>query len=286
MLRLLKKKRTVKPFAEAPAEICGVRVKVSTRASRLTLRVDVKLGDIVLTWPRGASEQGALRFITQNKDWIEQHRRKLPAPKVFAEGEVISIHGQPFEIIRRDGRGVTTLAPSPALRERAGERVRDVEDSEHLSTSLTLSLPRKGVGPALSRSAGEGISAGQLTIHCRPEHLPRRVKDFLKEKAREVLEAAAAEKLSDINKRAAGIRVIDPKTRWGSCAPDGQMMFSWRLILAPPPVLDYVVAHEVAHRIHMNHSRKFWALCASLTEDAGASRKWLRANGNTLMAYK
>ena len=234
MLKLLRKKRPI----EAPAEVGGVRVKPSQRARRMSLRLDVKIGDIVLTWPRGASEQGALRFVEQNRLWIEQSRRKLPQPKTFTEGGTISVHGQEYKIVRKDGRGVTSL------------------------------------------------SEGQLIVHSRPEHLSRRIKDFLKEKAREVLEEIAAEKLSDINKKAAGVRVIDPKTRWGSCSADGSMMFSWRLILAPPDVLDYVVAHEVAHRIHMNHSRKFWALCASLTTDAGEAKRWLKKNGHALMAYR
>ena len=234
MFGLLKKKQPI----EAPEEIAGVRVKVSARATRMALRVDVKAGDVVLTWPRGTSERGALRFIEQNRDWIERSRRKLPPPKAFSEGEIISIHGQEYKIVRKDGRGVTFLA------------------------------------------------AGHLVVHGRPEHMSRRIKDFLKEQAREVLEEVAAIKLSDLNLKSVGVRVIDPKTRWGSCAPDGRMMFSWRLILAPPEVLDYVVAHEVAHRIHMNHSRKFWALCASLTGDAAASRRWLRTHGSVLMAYR
>lgn len=248
MLRLLKNKRPIVAKRRSgakeisgtfvPAEIGGVRVKPSHRARRMTLRLDMKQGDIILTWPRGASEQAALRFIERNRDWIESRRRKLPAPKDFSEGEVISVHGQEYKIVRRDGRGLTAL------------------------------------------------EEGQLIIHCRVEHLPRRIKDFLKQKAHEVLEKVVAEKLSDINKKPTGLRVIDPKTRWGSCGPDGKLMFSWRLILAPPEVLDYIVAHEVAHRIHMNHSRKFWALCASLTTNAGASRRWLRANGNELMAYR
>jgi predicted metal-dependent hydrolase len=270
VLRLLKRK---KPSIEAPAEIGGVRVKASLRASRLTLRVDARIGDIVLTWPRGASEQGALRFITQHRDWIEQHRSKLPAPKVFAEGEVISVYGQDYEIVRRDGRGSAQLRHPAAGR---GLVVRSTFINGGFAADQTP--PCGGVA--------DNKNVGHLIIHCRPEYLSRRVKDFLKEKAREVLEDVVGEKLSDINKKNVGIRVIDPKTRWGSCAPDGQMMFSWRLILAPPQVLDYVVAHEVAHRIHMNHSRKFWALCASLTEDAGASRRWLKANGNALMSYK
>ena len=234
MLKLLRKKRPI----EAPAAVGGVRVKPSQRARRMSLRLDVKIGDIVLTWPRGASEQGALRFIEENRGWIEQRRHKLPQCKVFAEGEAISIHGREYKIVRKDGRGVTSLV--------------------------------------------EGL----LIVHSRPEHLSRRIKDFLKEKAREVLEEVVAEKLSDINQKSVGIRVIDPKTRWGSCAPDGSMMFSWRLILAPPDVLDYVVAHEVAHRIHMNHSPKFWALCASLTADAGEAKRWLKKNGHALMAYR
>jgi predicted metal-dependent hydrolase len=269
VLRLLRKKRPI----EAPDEVGGVRVKASQRARRMALRVDVKAGDIVLTWPRGASEHSALRFIEQNRQWIEQHRRKLPQPKAFVEGEVISVHGQEYKIVRRDGRGVTCLIPPkyphPNL--------------------LPEGEGTKGKPPLLPLPLGEGRgegTIGHLIVHGRPEHMSRRIKDFLKEKAREVLEDIAGEKLSDINQKPAGVRVIDPKTRWGSCSPDGRMMFSWRLILAPPEVLDYVVAHEVAHRIHMNHSRKFWALCASLTGDAGTSRRWLRTHGSALMAYR
>ncbi len=234
MFGLRKKKAPI----EAPAEIAGVRVKASQRARRMALRVDAKIGDVVLTWPRGASEHGALRFIESNRDWIEQHRRKIPVAKHFSEGEVIPVYGRDFRIVRRDGRGVTTLT----------------DDT--------------------------------LVVHSRPEHLERRIKNFLKETAEEVLSDIAAQKQDQLNLKSKPLRVIDPRTRWGSCSPDGRMMFSWRLILAPPHVLDYVVAHEVAHRVHMNHSRKFWALCASLTDDAGASRRWLKKNGSALMSYR
>lgn len=140
----------------------------------------------------------------------------------------------------------------------------------------------------ITRREGRGIAAleeDRLVIHCRPEHLHRRVKDFLKEAARDVLAELAAQKQDRLSLQPKEIRVVDPRTRWGSCSHDGRLMFSWRLILAPPAVLDYLVAHEVAHRLHMNHGRKFWTLCASLTEDAAAARRWLRKNGNLLMAY-
>ncbi|MCE9508151.1 MAG: M48 family metallopeptidase [Alphaproteobacteria bacterium] len=229
--------RSKKPI-QAPAEIAGIRVRVSPRARRMALRLDIKAGDIVLTWPRGASESTALRFIEENRRWIETRRQKIPAPQIFAHGEKISIYGEECTITHKTGRGVTRL---------------------------------------------EGKD---LIVHGRPEHLPRRIRDFLKQTARQVLEDRAAQKLEQIGRAPSDIRVIDPKTRWGSCSPDGSMMFSWRLILAPPGVLDYVVAHEVAHCIHMNHSKKFWALCASLTENAAASRRWLKAHGATVMAYR
>lgn len=223
---------------EAPAEIAGIRVKPSSRARRMSLKVDPKIGDIVLIWSPGASERTALNFIESNRGWIEQHRRRLPPPRRFAEGEVIPVYGRDFRIVRKEGRGTAQLRE------------------------------------------------GELVIHGRPEHLARRVKDFLKETAKDVLADIAAQKQDELGLKTKEIRVIDPKTRWGSCAPDGRLMFSWRLIMAPPEVLDYLVAHEVAHRVHMNHSRKFWALCASLTNNAAASRRWLRKNGNTLMSYQ
>ena len=74
-------------------------------------------------------------------------------------------------------------------------------------------------------------------------------------------------------------------SRWGSCGSDGALCFCWRLILAPEAVLDYVVAHEVAHLRYMNHGPRFWALVARLTPDAKGAQAWLKAHGDTLLAY-
>ena len=77
--------------------------------------------------------------------------------------------------------------------------------------------------------------------------------------------------------------VKDTSSRWGSCTADGTVMFSWRLVMAPPEVQDYVVAHEVAHLRHMDHSRQFWALTAQLTPHRRAATAWLAAHGAGLM---
>ena len=78
------------------------------------------------------------------------------------------------------------------------------------------------------------------------------------------------------------ISIRDQKTRWGSCSSEGNLSFNWRLILAPPDVLDYVVIHELCHRKEMNHSKEFWTLVESLMPDYKERRKWLRENGKNL----
>ncbi len=138
----------------------------------------------------------------------------------------------------------------------------------------------------ITPTAGRGVTrieGGNIIVHGQPEHLPRRMKDFLKKRAEEELQRLTDEKCKTLGIKTSLVQIRDPKSRWGSCGPDGRIMYSWRLVLAPPAVMDYVVAHEVAHRIHLNHSRRFWALCSSLCEDATTSRQWLRRDGRGLM---
>ena len=78
----------------------------------------------------------------------------------------------------------------------------------------------------------------------------------------------------------------DTRSRWGSCTHDGRLMFSWRLAMAPPEVLDYVAAHEVAHLQHMDHSPDFWAATGQLMPDYAARREWLRQHGHELLAWR
>jgi len=117
------------------------------------------------------------------------------------------------------------------------------------------------------------------------EHLQRRITDFLKAEARRELTERAHAKAARAGRRVARISLRDTQSRWGSCSADGSINFSWRLILAPEVVLDYVVAHEVAHLVHMNHGPRFWALAEKLTAETEAPRRWLRQNGASLLRY-
>lgn len=175
-----------------------------------------------------------------------------------------------------------------------GENTRWIEERRQKRVSAQLfadgmTVTVYGRPFTITHTAGRGLTRfddDKLIVHGQPEHLPRRVRDFLKDCARSVIEEKAGEKLEQIGRLPKDIRIIDPKSRWGSCSPDGSMMFSWRLVLTPPFVLDYVVAHEVAHCTHMNHGKKFWALCDQLAEDMTDAKRWLKTHGTTVMAYQ
>jgi predicted metal-dependent hydrolase len=87
-----------------------------------------------------------------------------------------------------------------------------------------------------------------------------------------------------IGRRAKAIRFKDTTSRWGSCTSDGSLSFSWRIMMAPAPVIDYLVAHEVAHLKEMNHGPKFWKLCRELCPDTDRCKDWLKRNGAALQA--
>jgi predicted metal-dependent hydrolase len=116
-------------------------------------------------------------------------------------------------------------------------------------------------------------------------HLSRRIHDYLKREAKRDLEAAsllAARGLGIDFKR---VSVRDQSSRWGSCSSSGVLSYSWRLIMAPPYVLEYLAAHEVAHLVEMNHSRRFWRLVDSICPHMGRAKAWLDAHGADLHRY-
>jgi predicted metal-dependent hydrolase len=117
------------------------------------------------------------------------------------------------------------------------------------------------------------------------QHAPRRVLDFLRREAKKILEARSFYFAEQINLSPKHITVRDTASRWGSCSTQRSLSFSWRLILAPPFVLDYVVAHEVAHMREMNHGPRFWRLVEELIGDVDKPQIWLREKGSALHRY-
>src|SRR5262249_33758651 len=129
------------------------------------------------------------------------------------------------------------------------------------------------------------IADGEIRVRGDQAHLGRRVRDFLMRLAREEMTRRSRLYAARINKRVARVTVRDTKSRWGSCSATGCLSFSWRLIFAPEAVLDYVVAHEVAHLAEMNHGPRFWRVVQTLTSDFTTPRAWLNRHRNRLLAY-
>jgi len=124
-----------------------------------------------------------------------------------------------------------------------------------------------------------------IRVAGRAEHAPRRLLDFLKKQARQELEAKIEGYAKTLAIRPSRITLRDTASRWGSCSSTRSLSFSWRLILAPPFVLDYVAAHEMAHLKEMNHGPKFWKLVRELAGDVRKPQEWLRQYGSALHRY-
>jgi predicted metal-dependent hydrolase len=130
---------------------------------------------------------------------------------------------------------------------------------------------------------GAWLEGDTILVAGAPEFLARRVADFLRAEARRHLSPLIAAKAQAAGLRPTRVSVKDTRSRWGSCAPDGALSFSWRLVMAPGFVQDYVAAHEVAHLRHMNHGPRFWALVAELTPHSKAAIVWLKRQGAGLL---
>jgi predicted metal-dependent hydrolase len=217
-------------------------------ARRFTLRVRFAARDAVLTMPQRGSLRDARAFAEGHAAWIAARLKRLPAVIPFEHGAVAPVRGLDHLLLNvPEARGV---AWSEALRE-----------------------------------AAPGAPAHALYVAGGSEHMPRRVRDYLKREARRDLEASVKKHTGAIGLAPRTIGLRDPVSRWGSCSAAGSLNFSWRLIMAPPFVLDYLAAHEVAHLVHLDHSPRFWALTRQLSADVDRAEAWLSAHGAHLHKY-
>ncbi|HMK80351.1 MAG TPA: SprT family zinc-dependent metalloprotease [Xanthobacteraceae bacterium] len=156
-----------------------------------------------------------------------------------------------------------------------------------------LALPLRGVAHTIMHRPGARgtawIEAGKhgaiLCVAGGRAHLSRRVRDFLKKEAKRDLDGASRRHAAALGVKIKRISVRDQVSRWGSCTVDGVLSYSWRLVLAPPHVLDYLAAHEVAHLVEMNHSARFWRVVARICPDFERAKSWLNGQGNALHRY-
>lgn len=201
-----------------------------------------------------------------------------------------------LRVSRMDGRVTLTLPP----RAREGEAMAFAATQEDwlrralaglpvmAGVNMGMEIPVEGRMLRVMQGTGRVVRAegDALLVPGDPLQAGRRVMAYLKALARTRLVAASDRYAAQVGRKFAAITLRDPRSRWGSCTADAGLMYSWRLVMAPPDVLDYVAAHEVAHLVEMNHSPAFWAVVARLRPDWQHQRNWLRAHGGDLQAYR
>lgn len=155
-------------------------------------------------------------------------------------------------------------------------------------------VPLRGLPHRIAHRAGargtawvepSGAEEPLLCVAGAAPHVGRRVGDFLRREAKRDLEAASRRFAAALGVTVKRVAVRDQASRWGSCSSTGVLSYSWRLILAPPFVLNYLAAHEVAHLAEMNHSAKFWRLVQRLCPDHQRAKVWLDVHGSDLHRY-
>ena len=227
------------------------RLRVDARARRVSLRIDQGAGEVVATAPNVRRLGEAVDFAKSRAVWIAGQMVRLPVSSSLLPGQTIEVLGAPCRLEAAPGRGKLLLA-----RDEAPMRIIAPEGERFTPTVLRL----------------------------------------LKAEARRVLAERTAVHAQALGQPQPAIMINDPKGRWGSCTPArkagfasaarvGRIRYSWRLILAPFEVLDYVAAHECAHLIEANHGPKFWALVETRVPNMKPHRKWLRDRGAALHAF-
>lgn len=238
--------------------------------------------------------------------------RSMKATRKTARPALLKIDGQAVEVsVRLNPRArrlivkvhpttgeVTVTAPSQRALDKA--LVFAQGQSDWIATQLSrvpnpVPLSTGSLVPFLGRDhvvregeSGRGAvwaDGDTLYVTGGKEHHPRRIVDFLKKEARKHLEARTLEYGARLGVKHTRITVRDTASRWGSCSAKRALSYSWRLILAPAFVLDYVVAHEVAHMREMNHGPAFWRLVKELVADPRKAQNWLRDHGAALHRY-
>lgn len=222
-----------------------MRLSINPRAKRLSIRIDARAGEAVVVAPRERLLAQGLAFARTKTDWIAERLEARPVGTPLAPGGVVMLKGEAVTLVATGGTGAARLG-------------------------------RTAEGPAIL-SGGEG------------EAFSRRVENLLKRQARDILTARTAVHLRTLGEAAgsgpARVSIVDTRSRWGSCSPHNRSIrYSWRVVMAPEPVIDYLAAHEVAHLVHADHSPAYWSVVESLIGDHRPHRRWLREHGAALHA--
>lgn len=201
-----------------------------------------------------------------------------------------------LRVSRLDGRVTLTLPPRAREAEAMAfarghegwlrETLETMAPGEPVGLGTVLPVEGRPVRVAPGAARGVRLEGDRLAVPGEPGQAGARVRAFLRALARDRLARASDRHAATLGLRPAAMTLRDTRSRWGSCTADGRLMYSWRLAMAPAPVLDYVAAHEVAHLAEMNHAPAFWTVVARLCPGYAPHRAWLREHGPALHAFR
>lgn len=231
------------------------------RARRISLQVSEARRGAVLTMPPYSSYAEADAFLSRHLAWLKERLAGLGESVPFTHGAVMPLRGYAH-----------ALRFAGAVRRRG---VVWVEAAEETQASFSW--------PYTADRSEESLP--RLCVAGEEKHAPRRLLDWLKRQAQSDLKICVDLHANSLGLEPKRIVVRDQTTRWGSCSATGALSFSWRLVLAPAFVLDYLAAHEVAHLAQMNHGPRFWALVERTMPQYETARAWLRKHGASLHCY-
>ncbi|MEG6508337.1 SprT family zinc-dependent metalloprotease [Methyloligella sp. 2.7D] len=238
-----------------------ILLKRSPRARRFSLQVSEAKRGAMLTMPSYSSFAEADEFLSRHLDWLKERVAGLSEPVPFTDGAIVPLRGFAH-----------TVHFAGSVRRRGVVWVEDGED--------TLAAPAWPEGVAEDTDL-----LPKLCVSGEEDHAPRRLMDWLRRQAHHDLKDRVAFFAQQMKLEPKRIFIRDQTTRWGSCSTSGALSFSWRLILAPSFVLDYLAVHEVAHLAHMNHGPRFWKLVEKTMPDYEEAQAWLRVHGASLHRY-
>jgi len=267
--------RSQSTYAAGDVIDCGeykLRLKVNARARRISLRIDNKTGDAVVTAPKPKQLSDAVDFARSRHDWILKSRRGQDRPQPFAPGLVLSIKGHDVTLAARDG----VITPKAEQGEDGAWRLVTSGDAATYARRIERYLRQQAM------KTFEAETAKYVAMLGHSEASPNASAFGKRDCAPELMRGARAapEHIK--------VSLFDAKGRWGSCTPARKAIrYSWRVILAPKAVLSYLCAHEVAHLKHPDHSPAFWAQVTALYGgNYKPARDWLKKQGHTLFRYQ
>jgi predicted metal-dependent hydrolase len=229
----------------------GFDFSIARSAKRRSISIEIRRAEVVIRAPVAVPEALLLDFLQQKARWVQQKIAEQTQRLESVAPPVAPVYTQGTEVVFMDERLTLVLGRG------ATAAIRRVDQHLHVLLSTRSRLP-------------DAQQIQQLLMR------------WYQQQALHILTAKTAQLTGQMGLVCSAVTVKATRSKWGHCTSRGAIQYNWNILLAPEHIVDYLVAHEVCHLRHQNHSRDFWALVASVCPSFAADRAWLKANGARL----